>query len=260
MKIKKDILELTFSGGEIRPDTIRASEAAEMISAYETALLSVISRDNPEINLEEVFISLIEIEDNSAHFRFKPTAKKIVIGAATLVNVAVSSNDIQSLPYKSVESLRSIWSFTNKKNCVAEITSSEEMPTAQIRPENEIKISEEFFYEGETTIYGRIERVGGATPKVRLRVDDEQVLYIDISENTAKKIAHCLYETIGVKGLAKWRKDNFELEDFKIEEVLDFQDQGIVSSISDLKKSIGEYWDDIKDPEDYLQKIRYQDA
>ena len=35
--------------------TIEGSEIADLITSYEDALLSIIARNNPEINLEEVF-------------------------------------------------------------------------------------------------------------------------------------------------------------------------------------------------------------
>lgn len=256
MEKKEDILELTFSGSSIKPDSLKASELAELIVAYENSIMSVVARDNKEINQEEAFISLVEVQEASAHFKFKPKAKGVIFAAALAINAALNSNSLESLPYKSVDSLQKIWNFTKRRNCTAEFTGNN-LPTAKVTPEVEIRINDEFFHKGETTLYGVIERVGGAVPKVRVKLDDGAIIYVEVNQVVAKELAHRLYETVGIKGLATWRKEDFTVEDFKIDEVLPFNDTQNADAVHDLKDTVGKYWDDINDPESFLQELRY---
>ena len=253
-----NIIELCFRGEGITPDNLKASEVADLITSYEEALLNVIARNNPEINLEEIFVSLIGIEENSVHLKLKPKVVGVVISAAIVINTAIISNQYQTLPFKSVESLGRIWTFTKRRNCSGEISGDESLPVAIISPETEIKISDEFFYQGDTTIYGKVERVGGSTPRVRLKLDDDQVIYTEINESVAKRLAKDLYEEVCIKGFAKWRKENLKIEEFKVEQVIDFTDGPITEALQELKAVIGPNWDKISNPMEYLNSKRYQ--
>ncbi len=259
MQQTNEIIELSFRGEGIRPDNLKASEVADLIASYEDALLNIIGRDHPEINLDEVFISLIQIDENSVHLKFKPKVVGTIIAAAIAINTALNTNQYATLPFKSVESLNKIWSFTKRRNCTGEISGGEEIPVAQITPETEIKISDEFFYQGDTTIYGKVERVGGAVPRVRVKLDDDQIIYTEVKESEAKRLAKDLYEVVCLKGTAKWRKENLKIEDFKLEQVVDFHDTPISEAIKELKGVIGHKWDEIRDTVEYLNRIRYHE-
>jgi hypothetical protein len=259
MKTNQDLLEIVLSGEGIRPDSLKAGEVAEIISAYEHSLLAIITRENPQIDIEEVFISLVDVQENSAHFKFIPRAKEFILAAALTLNTAINTNQIDTLPYRSVESLNKIWVFSKRKNCVTEFTSTGQIPSAKVTPENEIKISESFFYQGETNIYGVVERVGGTTPKVRLKLDDGNIVYLVADLPTVKKLATNLYETIGLKGIAKWRKENLTIEDFVIEDVLFFKDTTNTENFSELKEDIGAYWDKVSNIDEFITSLRYKD-
>ena len=254
---QKDVLELRLSGRGMTPTALKATEVGELISAYEGALLHVIQRNHPEVNIDSVVISLVAIEQNSAHYCFLPNIKDVVFGAATIINNAIMGNNLPALPYKTVEALEEIWKFTKRKNCQAEFVIPA-LPTATITPENPVQITEAFFYEGETTIYGRIERVGGAIPRVRIKLDNDQVLFLDITETIAKKLANRLYENVVLKGLAKWRKENFMIEDFKIEDIQYFEATIMQDAIESLKETVGTAWDNVADIESYIYNLRYE--
>lgn len=252
-----DILELCLSGGGMKPTALKASEVAELIQAYEAALLYVVEREHPEINIDEVLISLVDIQENSSHYRFVSNIKNVVFAAAFTINSAIASNVYAGLPYKTVEQLGEIWKFTKRKNCQAEL-SGKSLPKAVIVPENPIQISKDFFFEGETTIYGRVERVGGSTPKVRIKLDSEDVLYVEVNEPLAKQLAGRLYESISLKGLAKWRKHDYKIEDFKIESVQPFEEGKITEAMKELRQVIGGGWDKVENVDDYIMNSRYE--
>lgn len=254
---REETLELSLKGDGMKPTKLKASEVAELISAYENALLRVIERNNPEINLDKVTISLVDVQENSSHFLFLSNVKPAVFAAASAINVAITSETTSKLPFKAVESLNEIWKFTRKKGC-ATTFSGPGMSSAVIVPTKPIEITKEFFFESETTIYGMIERVGGAEPKVRIRLDDDQILYLSIDEAKAKRLAGRLYESIALKGMAKWRKDDHRLEDFTIEEILHFDEGTIVTSLKELGNTIGTHWDKIRDTDGFLLNSRYE--
>ncbi len=250
-------LHLRFVGNEMKPEKVSSKELAELISAYETSIVSTLFKTNHnEIN-EDVFISLVEIKERSLGLGFKPKILALALTAQTITN-SLSSGDYSQLPIKAIESLQSIHNFCKKNRCVAEFTNgSSEFPTAVISPESVIEIPREFYIEGETVIYGKLERVGGVEPKIRIRNDNGNLVFIDVQESDAKFLANSLYEDVAVKGVATWRRETFQLESFKFESIIPFQQEPISSTISELKILIGSHWDMISDHEAYILEQRY---
>lgn len=258
MKFKEDdILDLYLSGGGINPASIKASEVADLISAYENALFRVIEKNSPEINTETILISLIDVQEGSSHYKFVTNYKEIVFAAALAINTAIATNSLSSLPFKTVKSLEEIWKFTKKRNCQAEFI-GESLPKAVIVPEVPIQITEDFYFEGESTIYGKVERVGGATPRVRIKLDSGQILFLEINEKIAKELANRLYEGVALKGLAKWRKDDYGIEDFSIESIQNFEEGKLSDSMKELRETVGVYWDKIGNIDEYILNSRYE--
>jgi len=58
--------------------------------------------------------------------------------------------------------------------------------------------------------------------------------------------------------LAKWRKYDYSIEDFKIEEIQHYEEGKIADAMSDLKNTIGTYWDSIGNVDEYILSSRYE--
>ena len=112
----------------------------------------------------------------------------------TLLTSTISGGDFSKLPIKSVESLNKIVTYSKNRKCSVEFfTKNKETPSATINPDTIIEIPADKYLEGNTTIYGRVERVGGKRPKVTLSFSNNTLLYCDVSEEMAIKLAHRLY-------------------------------------------------------------------
>lgn len=258
MPESKPLLQLTLSGKGITPSTLSSSKLGELISSYESALQHLIERDYKSIDIKEVFISLVDIQKGSANLAFVPSVDQVFLAAQT-VNQKIIDKKFQDLPFGTVESLHKIWAFTKQNNCIAILNGQPDLPKAQISPEVEISIDESFYYSGETVIYGKLVRVGGALPKIRIQTEDGQTFSIEVREGQAKRLATKLYEVVGLRGTAKWRKDNFAIESFSFIELMPFNEQPITQSIEELKKIIGESWSNIQDPLGYIINQRYSE-
>lgn len=252
-------LKIKFEGQGISLGTISSNELADILSSYESALIHTIQKDNPELKDAPVFVSLTNVKEGSAEYLLSPTHKEVTLAAADRINVAIKERKTNTLPYKTVENLNSIWKFTYRRNCKAVLNGSNRVQSVEINPDWEIKIDETFFYTGETTIYGRLERVGGSKPRIRVKLDDDQVVFSDVPSQMAKILATRLYESVALKGLAKWRIDDYSIEEFKALDYILIEDLPIKESIEELGNVIGKYWKKIASPDDYLNNLRYQD-
>ena len=253
-----EIFELRFTG-KINPEAVRLSELAEILQAFETSLVEVALREYDELEAQNVVLSLIDIEAKSLKLRFKPRLRDILFTAFLFVSESIATNNYGNLPMKTVESLQLINKFCRAKKCVAEWRDDPNAanPRAIITPESEISIPETAYLYGETTVYGKVQRVGGAEPKVSLKINEHHpTIYCSVSEELAKELGKNLYLEIGLKGTAKWYLPTLNIVEFKITDIVYLQTTSFTESVEHLSKLIGEYWNDVTDVEVEISKYR----
>lgn len=130
---------------------------------------------------------------------------------------------------------------------------------ATITSETPITTEESLCITGETTLYGKVERIGGKIPKVWLRTSDSEIIVCEISESSAIELAGYLYQWVNVFGKAQWNIANYKIETFEITGInKDYQDMPLNEAFAHLSQEIGHYYDNI-DPVEYLKTIRNDD-
>lgn len=239
-----NLMEIKFIGKDIYPENIKVKELADILLSVEESILPIIIKDNPNISIEDIIIGLVDIGNSSTKLKFKSSFPKIVLSAFIALSSAIANNDFESLPLRSIESLKNISDFTRKKSCIAEFWTHEdsEHPLAQITPSTEIVIPKTRHLEGETILYGRVERVGGVHPKVMVRVSDKEVIYCDIEEGLAKELGHMLYTWVGISGIATWNIEDYSIESFRIKEITEYRESSLLGGLNKLFFMIGKYW------------------
>lgn len=249
-----ELMEIRFVGNDIFPETIRAKELADIISNTEDSLTNIIVKENPNISLDNLIIGLVSIGEGSAKLRFKSSIQAVTLSAFSLLSTSLANNDFTKLPSASINSLKNISDFTKKRNCVAEFRTHADSPSplALITPSTEISIPESYYLEGETILYGRVERVGGVRPKIVLRITDKQTVHCDAGQDLAKEIGHKLYSWVGLLGKAKWNTEDYSLDSFRIEKVTEFHDTSLLKGTAELSSMVGRY---LKDKSDVIKIV-----
>jgi hypothetical protein len=110
---------------------------------------------------------------------------------------------------------------------------------------------------GETVLFGRVERVGGVEPKVRLRISDHESVSCHISEELAKRVGNRLYNEVGLRGQATWDAVDFELLYFHAEELLSYQAGPITAAFDALAGAVGGAFDSVDDVEEFVGALRH---
>jgi hypothetical protein len=254
---ENDLIELRFSGKDIIPQNLSSKEVAGIIREFEEALFSIVSRDNPEINKDDLYLGLVKVENKSAGYVFEPKVKRVYLPAFLLLATSLKQHSLNNLPLKTIESLNEISQFSKRRNCSAHFgfDKSIEEPLATITPDYEIDIRDDFYITGTTALYGEVQRVGGADPKVALRpYNQEKIIYCPIDQNLAKELAGRLYEWVSLTGTAKWQIEDNVIIDFKISRIEEFQPKTNVEAFSELSGVLGEYWDEVDDVDKYLSR------
>src|SRR4028118_1337747 len=93
------IIELKFEGNGIKPSKVKASEVAELIASFESAIVSVIKQQHAAINDTEIFISFEQIEDKSLSLKcLAHRAREYVFPALLTIAASFSNNAYSGLP------------------------------------------------------------------------------------------------------------------------------------------------------------------
>jgi len=252
MDTDKEILEIRFHGGGVNPHAVRASEIAELISSFEKTIISTLHENNPDIDLKDyAYLSFSEIKNESIGLRFfADRATEAFLAAYFLVTTSISENDFSNLPFPAIENLKVIANFSKRHDCNCDYIYKDEN-IAQITPKSKIEISDNYTIKGETIIYGKIERVGGAEPRIVFKDHSDNKIYFEVTEDVAKQLASKLYEEIALTGTATWNKKTYKVLDFKVNEITDLNKKSLTETFDEIQDIIGNYWEEFDDIETY---------
>ena len=146
--------------------------------------------------------------------------------------------------------------ITTTQNCDLR---DEIKPAAVIRAHDNLRILNNQFIQGETTIYGKLMRLGGAASDATLQIklDNEVTLTCECHERFASRLARedKLYRVVGLSGHAWWHPTTNELVRFQATDLLPYQEIDIVTAIDNLREASHGVFDDV-DVQDYLEKLR----
>lgn len=253
---KNNILELNFSGNDINPNAVKPSEIASQIVNFEEALLYVIKENNPEIDTNQILFSFTNIGNNSLDIFFKPIlAVSIVLASYGQISESINNDDYTSLPVESVQSLNKILKFTRKYDCIASFKLNDEVKSS-ISKETIINKTTSAVYKGNTILYGKLTDIGGERPNLHLKINEEDKIIIDISEEVARDLAPKLYQYIGLQGLAVWDANTFKVKEFKFSSIVPYKGGNTLNAINEIKNNISTgVWDKYNSDDEIIEAL-----
>jgi hypothetical protein len=261
-KSKKNQILIKLTGADVSPETVRARDLAEFLVQFETAILETVAATKkvpPEIAAREWIVSLLKIERGSESLTFALSGE--VIDGASLLSLAHYSRDYSQIPFKAQEALHKISSQATENFWNVEFVEDKglNIKSAVISAENPVPLPRIAKVQGDTTIYGKLIRVGGVEPRAMLQMPDRNYIYIALKEEMALSLAskERLYKQVGIEGTATWRVDTMELLDFKAKRITAYQphNSNLVETFTELAKSAGGRWDEL-DAEKFVAELR----
>jgi hypothetical protein len=130
---------------------------------------------------------------------------------------------------------------------------------AVIRPTTFADVEQRAFVFGHTSVYGRLERVGGATAmRCGIRVHQRsRMLFCRVtSAELIRELGKYIYTDVVLSGPATWYRFNNQLKSLAVSAF----DPAKTVSFSEIAKEIrengGNAWDAIEDPDAYIREMR----
>jgi hypothetical protein len=250
-------IEILITGEGMSPGKLRSNEIAEVIESIEDMIASLVVRNNPTLNKEDIVIGLQNIRKGSIGLIFCPNLRELTLPATRQITTAIQDNEFGSLPHNILESLKKLAAFARRNNCQAEfLTKNGKLESlAVVTPET--KIPNIYPLSGETTLYGEVIRVGGAEPRILLRTFEGQLVYCNTTKKLATIVASRLYTKVGLLGIAQWNSETFEIENFEAKALIDYDEVPLSEAFNELSDLIGDSMDQIEDVDRFVHEIRY---
>ena len=260
VKDHASIFTIRLTGEGVRPHLIAASDLAELIIAAERTVLGIARRENPEA-ADSLIVSLSEIKDESVGLAFAGSDEPMISNAYRELVSAAENRLFSSLPAQSLEGLRTLTKFASERKGHTQFwNGSQRGPLLDLPPDYAIEIPPPEYQRGETVLYGKIERVGGVRPRVRLRVSEKEVVYGDVSEEQSRALGSKLYSETALRGHATWDAKDGSIVYFRVDEILHYKRGKASRAFEELKDAARGAFDKIEDVDLFTRRLREGDA
>lgn len=251
------VFEINIAGEGISPESIRASDLADILKSIEESISSVAIQMNPDLDLDDFIVGLVQIQRGSARLAFSSSQPSIAKNSFEDISTAVSEKKIYRLPSTAVEGINKIVDFSKRRGCVIELRPDiQKEPTAFIQPDTDFGIKEKQTISSDSVIFGNLERIGGVRPMARIRISEHEVISCSVSYDLAKSLASRLYENIGLTGRATWNTQNWSMTTFEIHNITQYEGGSIKDAFRELANAAGDAWSDIDDVKEYIRSLR----
>ena len=244
-------IAIKFSGNEITPQQVQATDLADVIRLYEDALAALVIQENPKIKREQIVLGLSQVETGSAVYAFEANVEGLTLPAIEDLTKALNTLELAAFPYAVEKLFNRVRTFTKKYHCRAEVSSRE--ITAYITEDSRAVLPAKL--TGTTTIYGVLDRVGGIEPRVRIKPLKGAHIHCDVTREQARELSPRIYELMGLKGTAVWNYGRSEITRFKVDKVLPYRAKPAAKAFEELSEEFGAAFDNI-DPEQFVREIR----
>ncbi len=248
---------LHFYGNNIKPNQVSLSELADLLKQIETGICAIVEQNDPKTKREDIIIGLEQIAEGSMNLKFSSQLGAVVGVALSILSLAIEKKSYDALPFEAIESVRHIKKFVESKQCDVSIYGqSDNEAIVTIHSTDDLQIDQNLYIPGDTNLYGKLERVGGAKPQIRILQDNGERITCFCTEQFAKSLAKRLYQYIGVTGTAHWLIGSMKIIYFRAFDILPYEETDIEIAFKELRAIAKVDLDVIGDADSYVAEMR----
>lgn len=235
IRLESDVLEIKFSGGDVSPEKISLSELSHHILLFERLVKPIIEAQNSDVVLDKTYVGLHELGNRSISLRYKlKEFKPLLLAAFTLVIKAIASNNVETLPAKTVEEIEAISRFNSKYSCRIEFGETIDNTFKTYANFSDDYLAEKTVsLKGSTTVYGKIQWIGGEKPTITLLLTNGDKLDVAVSEEEARKWQ--AYSFVGIAGDGVWKGKDLKLQRLTARDIFPFDKRNPDEGFAHLK-------------------------
>jgi hypothetical protein len=255
-----DIL-LRFVGGDIKPEVVPSPILLAAIHAVQQlAFWADEAGTADEESRTERSLNLTGIVRASAGYQFTTAFVDEAVNHLRLVGQFLERPqevEAMDVPIRAIETLSRT---ARLLGCTIIISKpSDDIETlATFSHDSFDRVSTAVFLTGETTITGRMIRVGGATAlRCALRTTTQsRLVYAKVpSRELGRQLGRLLYSEVTVSGTATWIRTNWQIVDFIVKSVEGPKDHQYLRTLRAASDAGERAWSQIEDPDSFLAEV-----
>jgi hypothetical protein len=259
----EETFELRFVGPEIRPEKLPLRAVSEALSAIQDIASGRDPFETQQVPPDKS-IGLTRIRRGSAIYACVARDPSSAITNLTRLRELLDAPDtgFDDDLLATLRPLEALSDIAKALRCRLEVRVPDQMsngPLFSIDADDYARVSENVFFEGETTIIGEVMRAGGVTDmRCLMRIPNRRrALYCDVANrDLVRRLGQCLYQQIAATGRATWIHTSWRVHGFEIRDFTQPRLGNVEKAIKDLRNCGLNAWDTIEDPETYLNEMR----
>ena len=250
----KPLFHIEMRGSGVYPRTTPLKELIDFLTNLETTILETAKAQ--DVDIQKDVVSLVDIQEGSNRLGLAIAPSFLPVIAQ--ITRTVATQEFSNLPDRAHRSLYGIYEQAKKKNWEIHFVAdnAQDIEVATISNECPIPNPVSPYVKGTSTIFGRCIRVGGAEPKVDVRLPNRsRLLHVEVTEEMARRLARNLYDNVALTGEATWERDTFFIVNFRATSVVNIQSGTPLQAFKELGEMVGEKWKGI-DVERFVEEMR----
>ncbi len=230
----KELMALRLPGG-VTPERLPIHDLVEIISALESGLTAIAKQIIQGQSLPKDFlIALSSVrESGSTEVAVSSPTHDLADMAAAKYSVAVSTGQVESLPEESRRSVDVLRHVAQKRGLDIELKRDDKV-VAVIRPV--LEEAPAAVATGGSSLFGVVEDVGGAKPRIVLRIPPDERVTCEAGEDLCLAVAPRLYSHVVLEGAATWEMRTGRLLTFRAERLAPYEDVPTAEAFGVLRK------------------------
>lgn len=248
------LLEVRFTGDNMKPGLIRSKEIAQIIETIEDMVASTVVAHHPNIDKDNIIVGLETLSNQSLGLGFAANMTDFTLPAVARITQAIAEQNFTLIPPAAIKGARVIQSFLKKHQCEAQIQAPYHKSATMTAT---TPIPSASYIKGETILYGEIKRVGGIVPKIQLKTINGQTIYCDVAEEElTRQLGGRIYTQVGIQGEASWDTETMKIVSFLAKQLLPYRKTSLIEAFEALHEAIGGSFDNLKDVDKFAQDVR----
>lgn len=210
-------------------------------------------------------LHLVSVKSSSAAYAVAAPSPQLALRILGDLNGALSQPEHATWTFSTLQSLRELSEIA--KSLGVEIEFRERSKTrslgnviAKITPLSYSRVKTSAFIRGRTSVFAKIERVGGATGMhcgIRLQNAPRKMVICRVaSEELVRELGRFMYQYVMLSGSAVWLRHSWRLRQMKIDSFDPPKTGSAIDALRKARKAGAHAWDDVDDPEGLIAELR----
>lgn len=255
-------------GNRLRPWEVPTRRLATVLNAIQRLLDQADETEDHEGGepaTPKSTIQLLDVRSSSAAYPVSATEPDYALNLIQSIRVGIESPDTTDWSDASLSSLEDLSLVAKSLHCMIELRypySGRKLGDvlATIGPTSFQDVTGSAFVRGHTSVYARIERVGGAVERrcgIRLPDQSRKMVFCHVASNDlVRELGRHLYQHVVVSGNATWLRHRWRLKSLDINSFEPPKTGSIRDALRRIHDAGGHAWDAIKDPDAAIAEMR----